>query len=87
LCSALDSCDGAGNCDENNAQNGTPCGNPDECFEGICQVDGLEPVGGTSVPINQSALLLAGAQSVSMWMIPIVIAGIGIAIFVIKRRN
>jgi len=44
-------------------------------------------VGGTDVSINSSALLLAGVQSVSMWMIPVVIAGIGIGIFVIKRRN
>jgi len=44
-------------------------------------------VGGSFVPIDQSALLLAGVQSISMWMIPVVIAGIGIGIFVIKRRN
>ena len=45
------------------------------------------PIGGTFVPIDQSALLLAGVQSISMWMIPVVIAGIGIGIFVIKRRK
>jgi len=44
-------------------------------------------IGGIFVPIDQSALLLAGVQSVSMWMIPVVIAGIGIGVFVIKRRN
>jgi hypothetical protein len=44
-------------------------------------------VGGISIPIDNSALLLAGVQSVSMWMIPVVIAGIGIGVFVIKRRN
>ena len=44
-------------------------------------------VGGTFVPIDNTALILAGAQSISMWMIPVVIAGIGIAIFVVKRRN
>jgi len=45
------------------------------------------PIGGTYIPIDQTALLLAGVQSISMWMIPVVIAGIGIGIFVIKRRN
>ncbi len=45
------------------------------------------PVGGTFIPIDQSALLLAGVQSVSMWMIPVILAGIGIGVFVIKRRN
>jgi len=44
-------------------------------------------VGGFNVPIDTSSLLLAGVQSISMWMIPVVIAGIGIGIFVIKRRN
>jgi len=44
-------------------------------------------IGGTYIPIDQSALLLAGISSVSMWMIPVVIAGIGIGVFVIKRRN
>ena len=44
-------------------------------------------VGGSDVSINTSALLLAGVQSVSMWMIPVVIAGVGIGVFLIKRRN
>jgi hypothetical protein len=38
-------------------------------------------------PIDQSALLLAGVQSISMWMIPVILAGAGIGIFVIKRRK
>ena len=44
-------------------------------------------IGGISIPIDQSALLLAGVQSISMWMIPVVIAGIGIGVFVIKRKK
>ena len=43
-------------------------------------------VGGTSIPIDTTALLLVGVQSISMWMIP-VIAGIVIGVFVIKRRK
>ncbi len=43
-------------------------------------------IGGEIIPINTTALLLAGVQSVSMWMIP-VIAGIGIGVVVIKRRS
>ena len=43
--------------------------------------------GGTSIPINTTELLFTGEQSISMWMIPVVIAGAGIGIFVIKRRN
>jgi len=44
-------------------------------------------IGGSNVPINTSALLLAGVQSISMWLIPVVIAGVGIGVFVIKRRK
>ena len=44
-------------------------------------------IGGTFIPIDKTALLLAGVQSVSMWMIPVVLAGIGIGVFVIKRRK
>ena len=44
-------------------------------------------VGGEIIPINTSALLLAGVQSVSMWMIPVVIAGAGIGVFVIMRSR
>jgi len=47
----------------------------------------LAPIGGTFIPIDQSALLLAGVQSISMWMIPVVVAGVVIGVFVIKRRN
>jgi uncharacterized repeat protein (TIGR01451 family) len=45
------------------------------------------PVGGTDIPINTTSLLLAGAASVSMWMIPVVLAGAGIGAFVIIRRK
>ena len=48
---------------------------------------GCQPIGGTFIPIDQSALLLAGVQSISMWMIPVIIAGIGVGVFVIKRRS
>jgi|GEM_PF-4218560 len=46
-----------------------------------------EIIGGEIIPINTTALLLAGAQSVSMWMIPVVLSGIGIGVFVIKRKK
>jgi len=45
------------------------------------------PIGGTFIPIDQTALLLAGVQSISMWMIPVILAGIGIGVFVIKRKK
>ena len=46
-----------------------------------------EIIGGTIIPIDQTALLLAGVQSVSMWMIPVVLSGAGIGVFVIMRSR
>jgi len=46
-----------------------------------CQV-----VGGEFLPIDSTALLLAGAQSFS-WMIPVVLSGIGIGLFVASRKS
>jgi hypothetical protein len=43
-------------------------------------------IGGELLSLDNSALLLAGVQSVSMWMIPVVVSGAGIGIFMIKRR-
>ena len=44
-------------------------------------------VGGEIIPLDTTALLLAGAQSVSMWMIPVVVSGAGIGVFVIMRSR
>jgi len=43
-------------------------------------------IGGEIIPIEQTSLLLAGAQSFS-WMIPLVISSIGIGIFVVSRKS
>ena len=45
------------------------------------------PVGGTEIPVDTTTLLLAGVQSISMWMIPVVAAVAVIGVFVIKRRQ
>ena len=44
------------------------------------------PVGGESLSIDSTALILAGAQSFS-WMIPVVLSGIGIGLFVVSRKS
>jgi len=44
------------------------------------------PVGGELIPIETTSLLLAGAQSFS-WMIPVVLSGIGIGLFVVSRKS
>jgi len=43
-------------------------------------------VGGEFLPINSTSLLLASAQSFS-WMIPVVLSGIGIGLFVVSRKS
>ena len=45
------------------------------------------PIGGTMIPIDSTALLLAGAQMNAAWLIPVVVAGIVIGVLVIKRRK
>ena len=50
-------------------------------------IPGSVIIGGELIPLDTTALLLAGVQSISMWMIPVVLSGIGIGIFVIKRRK
>jgi len=43
------------------------------------------PIGGTLIPIDTTLLLLVGAQSIAAWMIPVIIAGIGIAIVIARK--
>ena len=44
-------------------------------------------IGGEIIPLDNSALVIAGVQSVSMWMIPVILTGIGIGVFVIMRTR
>jgi len=44
------------------------------------------PVGGEIIPIESTSLILAGAQTFS-WMIPVILSGIGIGLFVVSRKS
>jgi len=44
------------------------------------------PVGGKIIPIESTSLILAGAQTFS-WMIPVILSGIGIGLFVVSRKS
>jgi len=55
-------------------------GNDIERIASICVV------GGNLVPIDSTALLLAGAQTFS-WMIPVVLSVLGIGLFVVSRKS
>ncbi len=52
----------------------------------IVQIPSICVVGGTVIPIDSTALLLAGAQSTS-WMIPVILSGIGIGLFAVSRKS
>jgi len=43
-------------------------------------------VGGEFLPIDSTALMLAGAQTFS-WMIPVIVSAIGIGLFVVSRKS
>jgi len=46
---------------------------------------GPQLVGGYSLPIDSTSLILAGAQMTAAWMIPVIIAGIGFAIVIVRK--
>ena len=56
----------------------------DRYFGGLAFV--THAIGGTLLPLDTTALLLAGAQSTT-WMIPVVLSGVGIGLFIVSRKN
>ena len=44
-------------------------------------------VGGELIPLDTSALLLAGSQMNAAWMIPVVLSVLGIGIFVVSKKS
>jgi len=55
------------------------------CIEN-CDSQQPTTVGGEFLPIKTTSLLLASAQTFS-WMIPVVLSGIGIGLFVVTRKS
>jgi len=51
-----------------------------------CKVNGGQVIGGEIIPIETTSLILAGAQTFS-WMIPVLLSGIGIGLFVVSRNS
>jgi len=45
----------------------------------------LQLIGGSLIPIDSTSFLLAGAQITASWMIPVVVAGIGIGFVVLRK--
>ena len=66
-------------CDTGYTQSGFVNGQP------VCTIPAI---GGMGIPVDSTALLLAGVQGSALWMIPaIVVAGAGIGIFSFKRSK
>ena len=68
-------------CDDGNNIDGDGC-------SAFCEVELDKLIGGTFIPIEQTSLILAGAQMTASWMIPVIVAGAGIVlVFVRKSKN
>ncbi len=94
-CGTIDACERnvceAGLC----SQSSTACDDGD-----VCTIDSCDPasgcqtepdpvcaeVGGVIVPLENTSLLVAGAQSFS-WMIPVVLSVLGIGLFIVSRKS
>jgi len=76
-CTGPDNCDGAGAC-----AGGPPITGIPACFPG----DGGTVIGGEIIPIDSTSLILVNTQTFS-WMIPVVLSGMGIGLFVASRKS
>lgn len=50
------------------------------------KVGEIPPIGGSILPIDSAALLLAGTQTSALWILPVVLSGIGVAVFILRRK-
>jgi len=79
-------------CDGNNVLIGAPQHDTGFSNSGIAYLFEKVPtptngvtVGGDLIPLDTTMVLVAGTQSVAAWMIPVIVAGIGIAIVIARK--
>ena len=65
--------------------NQCPAGQTSNPGATMCVAD-TSIIGGEIIPIETTSLLLANTQSFS-WMIPVLLSGIGIGLFVVSRKS
>ena len=58
---------------------------PDKTFQLHDLPDNSQVIGGKLIPLDTTALLLAGAQSSLAWILPLVLGGVGLAVFMLRR--
>ena len=56
-----------------------------EACDSIVTIRNACLVAGSLTPIDTTMVLVAGAQSISAWMIPVIVAGIGIAVVIARK--
>jgi len=60
---------------------------PGVTYEFPVQPDNSQVIGGEIIPLDTAALLLAGAQTSAVWMVPLLFALVGTAIIYIKKKR
>ena len=92
-------CNGAETCNDGTCQAGSdPCFDGDECTIDSCDEVGdvcifddnpicEEQVAGELLPLDNSALMIAGLTSMSVWMIPAVAGLAGVGVYLVKFRK
>jgi len=66
-----------------------PAGNQGACFATVTIEDPLGAclvIGGEMIPIETTALLLAGVQTNLAWIVPFALSAAGISIFLVRRK-
>jgi len=64
------------------------CGIDEVCDgeKGVCVPDPSKQVAGELLPIDSSALMIAGLTSMSVWMIPAIAGLAGVGVYLVKHR-
>jgi len=66
-------------CDDGNTE-------PFDGCSAICEIE-FEEVAGELLPLDSTALFLAGIQSMTVWMIPTVLGLAGVGVYLVKFRK
>ncbi len=61
------------------------CTEPDTCQSGVCTGGPNLCVSGTPLPIDTTAVLVAGTQTTALWMIPVIVSAAGIAVVLARK--
>jgi len=63
------------------------CGGPPECIiEWHIDIETFHPVAGELLPLDNSALMIAGLTSMTVWMVPTVLGLAGVGVYLVKFR-